>query len=53
MDNPILSAGEFLRGQADCQGGEVHKAGQSVDYDRGYSTQYELEQVQTELSRGH
>ena len=36
---------EFLRGQRDCKNGEDHKSNQSENYDRGYSTQYELEQI--------
>jgi hypothetical protein len=53
MTNIVNQPGEFLRGQIDCQNGVDHKPGQSPDYDRGYATQYEWEQVQTELSRGH
>lgn len=36
---------EFVRGQADCRDGVPHKEGQSADYDAGYRTQYELEQI--------
>ncbi len=47
MSNEIqrLDAGEFLRGQRDCSNGAPHRSGQHEDYDRGYSAQYELEQV--------
>jgi len=53
MTNSVNQAGEFLRGQIDCRDGVEHRPGQSSDYDRGYSTQYEWEQVKAELSRGH
>ena len=38
---------DFLKGQRDCEQGVEHKAGQSKFYDRGYSVQYEMEQVLT------
>lgn len=38
----------FLAGQRDCMNGIEHQAGRSESYDRGYSTQYTLEQIQTE-----
>ena len=38
---------EFMAGQKDCQEGLIHKSGKSSAYDRGYSAQYELEQIQT------
>ena len=41
---------DFIAGQQDCIKGIEHKAGDSTDYDRGYSTQYELEQIKTELN---
>lgn len=41
---------EFLRGQKDCQDGTPHKPNQSEAYDRGYSCQYESEQLASELS---
>lgn len=47
----ISSADDFLQGQRDCQEGVPHKAGHSKDYDRGYMTEYEREQVLSELSR--
>lgn len=46
-----LETSDFLRGQSDCMNGEEHKDGQSESYDRGYSAQYELEQVRNELCR--
>lgn len=49
--NDGLDCDEFLRGQIDCQNGVQHKAGQSESYDRGYATEYEREQVASELSR--
>lgn len=36
---------DFVRGQSDCDKGIPHKSGQGEYYDRGYSAQYELEQV--------
>ena len=54
MDNltgePITNPYDFINGQRDCRTGEPHKAGMSFDYDRGYSAQYELEQIKTEWS---
>jgi len=35
---------EFMRGQGDCKKGIPH-TDQGEDYNRGYQTQYELEQV--------
>ena len=46
-----IIADDFLRGQRDCKDGIPHKSGQSESYDRGYATEYEKEQVETELSR--
>ena len=40
-----MNTDDFLRGQKDCQDGELHKPGQSEDYDRGYAAQYEFEQM--------
>ena len=42
---------EFLRGQRDCKEGIAHKSDQSEAYDRGYGAQYELEQLETEMSK--
>jgi len=42
---------DFLAGQVDCRDGVPHKPGMSEAYDRGYSAQYELEQVQSENSK--
>lgn len=41
---------EFIDGQKDCRDGVPHKAGMSESYDRGYSVQYELQEIQ---SRGN
>lgn len=41
----IENAEDFLRGQRDCKNGVGHKSNMSSDYDRGYSIQYDLEQV--------
>ena len=40
---------DFVQGQQDCKNGKPHEAGHSLDYDRGYATQYELEQVNNEM----
>ena len=49
MTASVISAEDFLRGQRDCRDGKPHKAGQSRDYDRGYSAQYAHEQNLTAL----
>ena len=40
---------DFVQGQQDCKNGKPHEAGHSLDYDRGYATQYELEQANNEM----
>lgn len=45
-----IDADHFVRGGMDCRHGEPHRPGQHPDYDRGYSAQYEMEQIKTELS---
>jgi len=42
----------FLQGQIDCRDGKPHQSGKGESYDRGYSTQYEMEQIQEAMSRG-
>lgn len=42
---------DFIQGQKDCAEGIQHKSGMSADYDRGYSTQYELEQVMSHVNQ--
>ena len=42
---------EFLNGQWDCEEGIPHKAGKSEYYDRGYSAQYTLEQIKSEITK--
>ena len=44
-----LNVDEFLKGQQDCKAGIPHKDG-SDSYNRGYSSQYECEQVATALT---
>ena len=46
----IINAGDFMRGQRDCQKGVEHKPGQSEDYDRGYRAEYEWQEVKTAIS---
>jgi hypothetical protein len=45
----MIDANDYLRGMKDCQDGVPHKAGESADYDRGYSAQYTQEQNLSEL----
>jgi hypothetical protein len=40
---------DFLQGQKDCRNGKPHKSG-STEYNRGYSVEYELEQMRTHRS---
>lgn len=42
-----MNSEEFLKGQQDCKAGNAHKNGQSESYERGYSAQYEIEQLLT------
>lgn len=42
---------QFFEGQNDCKKGIAHKAGNSSSYDRGYSTQYELEAYKDEVTK--
>jgi len=41
---------EFIRGQLDCRAGVKHKPGQSEDYDRAFSIEYESEQIKDKLT---
>ena len=47
-----MDAMMFLQGQQDCKEGKPHESGKGESYDRGFATQYELEQVQEAMSRG-
>lgn len=44
-----LDTEEFLRGQRDCKEGKMSALGASSDYCRGYSAQYEAEQMMTAM----
>jgi len=44
-------ADDFLRGQQDCINGKPHKQGESDAYDRGFATQYAMEQQLTEATK--
>ena len=46
----VTHADDFLLGQRDCLEGYPHRQGMSDDYDRGYSAQYEFEQVKEYLN---
>ena len=43
IDSDYVS--DFFQGQIDCRDGKPHQDGMSEAYDRGYSTQYQLEQI--------
>ena len=43
----ITAPYDFINGQRDCREGTPHQNGRSFDYDRGYSAQYDLEQIKT------
>jgi hypothetical protein len=45
-DNDKIDLFDFIRGQHDCREGVPHKSGMSESYDRGYSAEYQLEQIQ-------
>jgi len=38
---------EFIDGQQDCRDGKPHFDDKGESYDAGYSTQYQLEQIQS------
>lgn len=38
---------EFIDGQRDCRDGKPHADGRGESYDAGYSTQYQLDQIQS------
>ena len=40
---------EFIRGQADCREGVAHKSGQSESYDAGYNTEYQLQEINSNM----
>ena len=40
---------DFLRGQRDCKETGVAKPNQGEAYDRGFGTQYEREQIESEM----
>lgn len=42
-----LSIMDFLQGQQDCREGVPHEDGKGESYDRGYATEYELEQMRS------
>ncbi len=44
--------GDFIDGQSDCKDGIPHQSGKSENYDRGYSAQYQLDQMNTERTSG-
>lgn len=42
---------EFLDGMKACREGIRHQMGMSESYNAGYSTQYELEQIEAEICK--
>lgn len=38
---------DYFEGMRDAEKGFKHQAGRSAEYDRGYATQYEFEQVKS------
>ena len=44
-----MDTDRFLQGQRDCKEGKPHEAGKPEDYNRGYGSQYEAEQLATEM----
>ena len=50
LDEDSAFSNDFIMGQKACRNGIEHVAGKSAAYDRGYATQYELEQIKTEWS---
>lgn len=53
MSNDDINADEFLCGQRDCIAGVEHEDLGSASYDRGYSAQYQMEQIQSEGNHEH
>ena len=41
---------DFLQGQRDCRDGVPHEQGKSDAYTRGYGTQYERDQLRSEMT---
>lgn len=41
---------DFLQGQRDCINGKQHEAGKGEGYNRGYGSQYESDQITTEMN---
>jgi len=44
---------DFLQGQLDCREGVVHIDGKGESYDAGYSTEYNLQQIQSSYATGN
>lgn len=44
-----MKTDDYLQGQNDCKDGVPHEMGKSKDYHDGYATQYEAEQLLTEM----
>jgi hypothetical protein len=38
---------DYFEGMRDAENGVSHKSGRSAEYDRGYASQYEFEQVKS------
>lgn len=46
-----MDADQYLKGMSDCKNGVPHEDGKGEDYDTGFAHQYELEQLQSELTK--
>ena len=41
----VKAVDDFFEGVDDCKKGVKHSSGRSAEYDRGYNTQYQAEQI--------
>lgn len=41
----ILNAELYMAGQRACKNGEKHEEGKGADFDRGFSDQYQMDQI--------
>lgn len=45
-----MNTDDYLQGMRDCKDGVPHKSGKSQDYDDGYATEYERQEVLTVMT---
>lgn len=43
--SPVVDVDLYIQGSRDCEEGKPHEAGKGDDYDRGYASRYEIEQI--------